>query len=85
MRSACVNLQQVLGRCLLCTMAVLGIDLGAQSSVLATIKQGTVCVVRNELADRLTPSLVLFQDGRRLMGDHAAPLVRDKEKAFPRS
>lgn len=56
-------------------MAVLGIDLGTQSSVLATINRGSVSVVRTELADRLTPSLVLFSQGHRLMGDHAAPLV----------
>lgn len=57
-------------------MAVLGIDLGTQNSVLATINRGAVSVIRTELADRLTPSLVLFSQGHRLMGDHAAPLVR---------
>ncbi|XP_026191762.1 heat shock protein 105 kDa [Cyclospora cayetanensis] len=62
-------------------MAVLGIDIGTQSSVLATIHKGSVSVVRTELADRLTPSLVLFAQGHRLMGDHAAPLVRSQAKA----
>ncbi|KAL8447532.1 hypothetical protein Emed_004320 [Eimeria media] len=66
-------------------MAVLGIDLGTQSSVLATINRGAVSVVRTELADRLTPSLVLFSQGHRLMGDHAAPLVRSQAKACCRS
>lgn len=66
-------------------MAVLGIDLGTQSSVLATINRGAVSVVRTELADRLTPSLVLFSQGHRLMGDHAAPLVRSHAKACCRS
>lgn len=66
-------------------MAVLGIDIGTQSSVLATINRGAVSVVRTELADRLTPSLVLFSQGHRLMGDHAAPLVRSQAKACCRS
>ncbi|KAL8274732.1 hypothetical protein Esti_001337 [Eimeria stiedai] len=70
---------------LLETMAVLGIDLGTQNSVLATINRGAVSVVRTELADRLTPSLVLFSQGHRLMGDHAAPLVRSQAKACCRS
>ncbi|CDJ41702.1 heat shock protein, putative [Eimeria tenella] len=66
-------------------MAVLGIDIGTQNSVLATIHRGVVSVVRTELADRLTPSLVLFSQGHRLMGDHAAPLVRSQAKACCRS
>lgn len=64
-------------------MAVLGIDIGTQNSVLATINRGVVSVVRTELADRLTPSLVLFSQGHRLMGDHAAPLVRSWFTADP--
>eukprot|EP01055_Gregarina_sp_Pseudo9_P004780 Gregarina_sp_Pseudo_9__4779@NODE_49_length_4858_cov_49_896867_g46_i0_p1_GENE_NODE_49_length_4858_cov_49_896867_g46_i0NODE_49_length_4858_cov_49_896867_g46_i0_p1_ORF_typecomplete_len831_score246_94HSP70/PF00012_20/3_6e77HSP70/PF00012_20/6_9e02MreB_Mbl/PF06723_13/1_3e03MreB_Mbl/PF06723_13/8_3e09MreB_Mbl/PF06723_13/2_1e03FGGY_C/PF02782_16/0_0062DUF3670/PF12419_8/2_4e03DUF3670/PF12419_8/0_63DUF3670/PF12419_8/1_3e03HIN/PF02760_15/1_9e03HIN/PF02760_15/0_11CdiI_2/PF18593_1/0_3CdiI_2/PF18593_1/9_4e03Cdi len=52
-------------------MPVLGIDLGASTTVLATIGKGGVAIVRNDLADRLTPTLVSYTNKERLIGDSA--------------
>lgn len=52
-------------------MPVLGIDLGASSTVLATVGKGGVAIVRNDLADRLTPTLVSYTSKERLIGDSA--------------
>ncbi|KEP60066.1 UNVERIFIED_CONTAM: DnaK family protein [Hammondia hammondi] len=61
-------------------MAVIGIDLGSLSSVMATVQRGTVSVVTTELSDRVTPSLVGFTEDRRLMGDHALAQMKSNAK-----
>eukprot|EP01054_Gregarina_sp_Poly1_P002889 Gregarina_sp_Poly_1__2888@NODE_1805_length_3296_cov_333_460514_g336_i2_p1_GENE_NODE_1805_length_3296_cov_333_460514_g336_i2NODE_1805_length_3296_cov_333_460514_g336_i2_p1_ORF_typecomplete_len818_score148_34HSP70/PF00012_20/6_6e77HSP70/PF00012_20/6_3HSP70/PF00012_20/9_5e02MreB_Mbl/PF06723_13/6_4e10MreB_Mbl/PF06723_13/1_7e02PilM_2/PF11104_8/4_5e02PilM_2/PF11104_8/0_0045PilM_2/PF11104_8/9_3e02Actin/PF00022_19/0_00074Actin/PF00022_19/1_8e03UPF0061/PF02696_14/0_0018FGGY_C/PF02782_16/0_0042His_Phos_2/ len=52
-------------------MPVLGIDLGANSTVLATVGRGGVAIIRNDLAERLTPTLVSYTSKERLIGDSA--------------
>ena len=52
-------------------MSVLGIDVGTSSCVLATIQRGAITIIRNDLSERLTPSLVGFTDKERLIGEEA--------------
>lgn len=60
-------------------MPILGIDLGSSTSVVATVGRGGVAIIRNDLADRLTPTLVSYTDTERLTGDVA--LARWKSNA----
>eukprot|EP00919_Chromeraceae_sp_WS-2016_P069500 GHVR01164815.1.p1 GENE.GHVR01164815.1~~GHVR01164815.1.p1 ORF type:complete len:910 (+),score=295.71 GHVR01164815.1:70-2799(+) len=59
---------------------VLGIDLGSNSSVIATIQRNAVQVVRNDVSERLTPSLVSFTDKERLYGDQSLAQVKSNLK-----
>ncbi|CRG98419.1 heat shock protein 110, putative [Plasmodium relictum] len=52
-------------------MSVLGIDIGNENSVVATINKGAINIVRNDLSERLTPTLVGFTEKERLIGDSA--------------
>eukprot|EP00918_Siedleckia_nematoides_P105070 GHVU01229454.1.p1 GENE.GHVU01229454.1~~GHVU01229454.1.p1 ORF type:complete len:806 (+),score=237.97 GHVU01229454.1:255-2672(+) len=52
-------------------MSVIGIDFGTQNCVIATVVKGTVQVVRNDLSDRLTPTLVGYGPRQRLLGEEA--------------
>lgn len=52
-------------------MSVLGIDIGNENCVVATINKGAIQVVRNDLSERLTPALVAFTEKERLIGDGA--------------
>lgn len=61
-------------------MPILGIDLGAQSTVLATIGRNGLTVVRNDLAERLTPTVVGYTDKERLLGDAAVSLLKSNAK-----
>lgn len=52
-------------------MSVLGIDIGNENCVVATINKGAINIVRNDLSERLTPTLVGFTEKERLIGDNA--------------
>lgn len=61
-------------------MSVLGIDLGTANCVLATVGRGAVTVVRNEISERLTPSLVTFTNKERLIGEAALSQLKSNYK-----
>ena len=50
---------------------ILGIDLGTTNSAVAVVRGGESEVVPNAEGDRTTPSVVAFDDGRRLVGQPA--------------
>eukprot|EP00922_Rhytidocystis_sp_ex-Travisia-forbesii_P005221 GHVS01007618.1.p1 GENE.GHVS01007618.1~~GHVS01007618.1.p1 ORF type:complete len:807 (-),score=161.21 GHVS01007618.1:311-2731(-) len=61
-------------------MAVLGVDIGSQNCVLASVGRGAVSVVRNEISERLTPALVGFTDTERLIGEDALTQIKSNFK-----
>uniref|UniRef100_A0A8C9LM30 Heat shock protein hsp88-like n=1 Tax=Piliocolobus tephrosceles TaxID=591936 RepID=A0A8C9LM30_9PRIM len=61
-------------------MSVLGIDIGNENSVVATIEKGAINIVRNDLSERLTPTLVGFTEKERLIGDNALAKVKSNFK-----
>eukprot|EP00820_Chromera_velia_P004089 Cvel_17255.t1-p1 / transcript=Cvel_17255.t1 / gene=Cvel_17255 / organism=Chromera_velia_CCMP2878 / gene_product=Heat shock protein 88, putative / transcript_product=Heat shock protein 88, putative / location=Cvel_scaffold1367:1-1962(-) / protein_length=150 / sequence_SO=supercontig / SO=protein_coding / is_pseudo=false len=61
-------------------MSVIGIDVGTSHCVVATIAKNAVQVVRNDLSERLTPSLVGFTDKDRLIGDQALSQIKSNFK-----
>ncbi|EUD66653.1 hypothetical protein C922_02974 [Plasmodium inui San Antonio 1] len=52
-------------------MSVLGIDIGNDNSVVAAINKGAINIVRNDVSERLTPTMVAFTEKERLIGDNA--------------
>jgi molecular chaperone DnaK len=50
---------------------ILGIDLGTTNSAVAVVRGGESEIVPNAEGDRTTPSVVAFDDGRRLVGQPA--------------
>ena len=54
------------------TRCALGLDVGGANSVVATARQGGVDVLVNEASCRQTPSMVAFDERRRLLGQGAA-------------
>jgi len=60
--------------------SVIGIDLGASSSLVAYVGKGVVDLVQNEVSNRATPSLVGFTDRERLLGDSALAQIRSNAK-----
>lgn len=66
-------------------MPILGIDLGASTTVLATIGKGGVTIVRNDLAERLTPTLVAYTEKERLLGDAALTSLKSNVKCTVRN
>ncbi|CAD2109626.1 hypothetical protein YYG_02382 [Plasmodium vinckei petteri] len=57
-------------------MSVLGIDIGNENSVVATINKGAINIVRNDISERLTPTLIGFTEKERLIGDNALAKVK---------
>ena len=50
---------------------IIGIDLGTTRSAMATIKDGEPKIIENKEGERVTPSVVGFDDGERLVGKPA--------------
>ena len=50
---------------------ILGIDLGTTNSAVAVVRGGESEIIPNAEGDRTTPSVVAFDDGRRLVGQPA--------------
>ncbi|GAB64426.1 cloroquine resistance associated protein Cg4 [Plasmodium cynomolgi strain B] len=57
-------------------MSVLGIDIGNDNSVVAAINKGAINIVRNDVSERLTPTMVAFTEKERLIGDNALAKVK---------
>ena len=51
--------------------AIIGIDLGTTRSAVAHIKNGEPEIIENSEGERVTPSIVAFDDGERLVGKPA--------------
>ena len=56
--------------------SVIGIDLGSSDSVVAYVGRGTVDIVRNEVSERKTPSVVGFTQSNRLLGEAAMSQIK---------
>ena len=52
-------------------MALLGIDIGDQTCFVGAVLCGGIEILTNDIADRLTPSIVSFRDKYRQMGSSA--------------
>jgi heat shock protein 4 len=57
-------------------MAVVGIDIGTQFSVIAQAVRGGVDIILNESSKRLTPTLISFVGNERYLGEQATTQVR---------
>ena len=55
---------------------VVGIDIGSADSIVASVGRGMVDIVRNEVSERVTPSVVAFTQRNRLLGDAAVSLIK---------
>lgn len=54
---------------------IIGIDLGTSNMIISLAKPGSIDIVLGEETSRKTPSVLAFNDGRRLFGDQALNLV----------
>jgi len=64
---------------------VIGIDLGTTRSAVAVIKDGEPEILENKEGDRITPSIVAFDDGERLVGKPAKNQMLTNEENTVRS
>lgn len=55
---------------------VVGIDIGSADSIVAIVGKGMVDIVRNEVSERVTPSVVGFTHRNRLLGESAVSLIK---------
>ena len=55
---------------------VVGIDLGAADALVAFVGRGHVDIVRNEVSERKTPSVVGFTSDNRLLGESAMSQIK---------
>jgi heat shock protein 4 len=55
---------------------VVGIDIGSADSIVASVGRGLVDIVRNEVSERVTPSVVAFTHRNRLLGEAAISLIK---------
>ena len=55
---------------------VVGIDIGSADSIVASVGRGLVDIVRNEVSERVTPSVVGFTHRNRLLGEAAVSLIK---------
>ena len=55
---------------------VVGIDIGSADSIVASVGRGMVDIVRNEVSERTTPSVVAFTHRNRLLGDAAMSMIK---------
>ncbi|CAE7379908.1 Hspa4 [Symbiodinium natans] len=60
--------------------AVIGIDLGADTSYVGYVGKGIVDICQNEVSRRETPTLVGFTDRERLLGDAALAQIKSNAK-----
>lgn len=60
--------------------AVIGIDLGADTSYVGYVGKGIVDICQNEVSRRETPTLVGFTDRERLLGDSALAQIKSNAK-----
>lgn len=60
--------------------AVIGIDIGADTSLVAYVGKGIVDLVQNEVSKRNTSSLVGFTNRERLLGDAALANIKSNAK-----
>ena len=64
---------------------IIGIDLGTTRSAVATIKDGEPQIIENQEGDRVTPSIVAFDDGERIIGKPAKNQMLTNEENTVRS
>jgi len=60
--------------------AVIGIDLGSDTSFVGYVGKGIVDICQNEVSRRNTPTLVGFTDRERLLGDAALAQIKSNAK-----
>jgi len=60
--------------------SAIGIDIGTQSSVVATVKGGGIEILLNESSNRLTPSVFAYGEHERMIGDSAVAQQRSNFK-----
>ena len=59
---------------------IVGIDLGTTRSAIATYKDGEPKIIENKEGDRVTPSVVAFENGERLVGKPAKNQMLTNQK-----
>jgi heat shock protein 4 len=73
-KSGAISALNILLRILM--SGVVGIDIGSADSIVASVGRGMVDIVRNEVSERVTPSVVGFTHRNRLLGEAAISLIK---------